>query len=55
MSSVDRVSAGLPPRPIERITDQRRQPEQKQRERREQRGSPEKSSDGRDHIIDELA
>jgi hypothetical protein len=55
MSSVDRISVGPPPRQIERITDKRRQPEQQQRERREKRGSPEKSSDGRDHIIDELA
>jgi hypothetical protein len=55
MSSVDRVGTGLPPRQIERIADKRRQAEPKQREHREKRQSPEKSSDGRDHIIDELA
>lgn len=55
MNSVDRIGTGLPTRPIERITDKRRNPEQDQRQRQEKEESPEKSSDGRDHIIDELA
>jgi hypothetical protein len=55
MNSVDRVGSGLPTRQIERITDKRRNPEAKQRQKREKKESPDKSSDGRDHIIDELA
>lgn len=55
MNSVDRIGTGLPTRQIERITDKRRNPEPDQRQRREKKESPDKSSDGRDHIIDELA
>jgi hypothetical protein len=55
MSSVDRIGAGLPTRQIERINDKRRNPEPDQRQRREKKEPPERSSDGRDHIIDELA
>jgi len=55
MSSLDRVGAGLPPRQIERIADKRRNPEQNRHESRDKKQPPEKGSDGRDHIIDELA
>lgn len=55
MNSVDRVGSGLPTRQIERITDKRRNPEAEQRQKREKKESPDKSSDGHDHIIDELA
>ena len=55
MNSVDRIGTGLPTRQIERITDKRRNPEPDQRQRREKKTPPDKSSDGHDHIIDELA
>lgn len=55
MNSVDRIGSGLPPSRIGRIADKRRKPEREQRQRRENKQPPEKSSDGRNHIIDELA
>lgn len=55
MNAVDRIGAGLPTRQIERITDKRRNPEPDRQQTREKKKSPEKTSDGRDHIIDELA
>ena len=55
MSPVDRIGPGLPTRRIERIADKRRKPEPDKRQRRDKKKSPEKRSDGRDHIIDELA
>jgi len=55
MTPVDRIGPGLPPSRIERIADKRRKPEREQRQRRDNKRPPEKSSDGRDHIIDELA
>jgi hypothetical protein len=55
MNSVDRIGAGLPTRQLDRISDKRRDPERDQRQHREKKPPPDKSSDGRDHIIDELA
>jgi hypothetical protein len=55
MNSVDRIGAGLPPRQIEHVADKRRRPEPDQQKHRKNQPPPEKSSDGRDHIIDELA
>ena len=55
MSSVDRIGPGLPTSRIERIADKRRKPEREQQKRRDNKTPPEKTSDGRNHIIDELA
>jgi hypothetical protein len=55
MSSVDRIGPGLPTSRIERVADKRRKPDPDQRQRREKKQPPDRSSDGRDHIIDELA
>lgn len=55
MNSVDRIGPGLPPTRIERIADKRRRSEPDQQQRGERKQPPDKSSDGRDHIIDELA
>lgn len=55
MKPVDRIGPGIPPRRISPIADKRGKPEPDQRQPREKNRPPEKSSDGRDHIIDELA
>jgi len=55
MTPVDRIGPGLPTSRIERIADKRRKPEREQKQHRENRKPPETGSDGRNHIIDELA
>jgi hypothetical protein len=55
MSSVDRIGTATPTRQIERITDKRRNPEADRRKHREKKDSRGKDSDGRNHIIDQLA
>jgi len=55
MTPVDRIGPGLPTSRIERIADKRRKPEREQRQRPENKKPPETGSNGRNHIIDELA
>lgn len=55
MKPVERIGSGIPPSRVSPVADRRRKPEPDQRQQREKNSPPEKSSDGHDHIIDELA